>query len=250
MRYRRTINRKNTKNGELVKFAISFVLVLSLSLFISANIASLIYKSSTYEKLEINFNNNKDNKTIVEDSEKIEEEKIENYSETLLSNNIVLFQGGVFNDLDNAEEFKKKIDNKTLSSVVNDGKYERVILGISYKDNFLDMVDFFKSNNIQFVKQVYKIPVNVEYNEEILKILEAFSDFILEEGENILNNKIDITELKEITSSLDVDYGKKGSYKLFNELKESILDLENNVEREELESIFNLIYLSFANYKS
>ena len=189
MRYRRTINRKNTKNGELVKFAISFVLVLSLSLFISANIASLIYKSSTYEKLEINFNNNKDNKTIVEDSEKIEKEKIENYSETLLSNNIVLFQGGVFNDLDNAEEFKKKIDNKTLSSVVNDGKYERVILGISYKDNFLDMVDFFKSNNIQFVKQVYKIPVNVEYNEEILKILEAFSDFILEEGEKFLKKK-------------------------------------------------------------
>ncbi|BAK80888.1 hypothetical protein RATSFB_0326 [Candidatus Arthromitus sp. SFB-rat-Yit] len=175
---------------------------------------------------------------------------MENYSKTLLSNNIVLFQGGVFNDLDNAEEFKKKIDNKTLSSIVNDGKYERVILGISYKDNFLDMVDFLKSNNIQFVKQVYKIPVNVEYNEEILKILEAFSDFILEEGKNILKDKVDITKLKEVTSTLDVDYGKRGSYELFNELKESILDLEDSAEREELESIFNLIYLSFANYKS
>lgn len=249
MRYRRTINRKNARNGELVKFVISFVLVLSLSLFISANIASLIYKSSTYEKLEINFNN-EDNKTIVKDSEKIGEEKMENYSKTLLSNNIVLFQGGVFNDLDNAEEFKKKIDNKTLSSIVNDGKYERVILGISYKDNFLDMVDFLKSNNIQFVKQVYKIPVNVEYNEEILKILEAFSDFILEEGKNILKDKVDITKLKEVTSTLDVDYGKRGSYELFNDLKESILDLEDSAEREELESIFNLIYLSFANYKS
>ena len=137
MKYRRaTVNKRNIKYGDLIKFITSFVLVLILSIFISSNIASFIYESSTYKKSEIDLVSEEN-----ENNEKLEEEKLENYSKSLLSNNIVLFQGGVFNDLDNAEEFRRKIDNKVLSSIVNDGKYERVILGVSTKNNFLDMLN-------------------------------------------------------------------------------------------------------------
>lgn len=245
MKYRRTmLNRRNVKYGNLIKFIISFMMVLILSVFISSNIAGFIYESSTYKKMEIDF--------ISEDSENnnnLEEKKLENYSKSLLSNNIVLFQGGVFNDLDNAEEFRSKIDNKVLSSIVNDGKYERVILGLSTKNNFLDMADFLKDNNIQFVKQVYKIPLDVEYNEEILKILEIFSDFVLKDIKNVFNDEIDVTDLKSDIDFLDVNYGNKGSYRLFNDLRDLILDLDDKVEKEDLEIILNFVYSSFADYK-
>lgn len=245
MKYRRTmLNRRNVKYGNLIKFIISFMMVLILSVFISSNIAGFIYESSTYKKMEIDF--------ISEDSENnnnLEEKKLENYSKSLLSNNIVLFQGGVFNDLDNAEEFRSKIDDKLLSSIVNDGKYERVILGLSTKNNFLDMADFLKDNNIQFVKQVYKIPLDVEYNEEILKILEIFSDFVLKDIKNVFNDEIDVTDLKSDIDFLDVNYGNKGSYRLFNDLRDLILDLDDKVEKEDLEIILNFVYSSFADYK-
>lgn len=245
MKYRRTmLNRRNVKYGNLIKFIISFMMVLILSVFISSNIAGFIYESSTYKKMEIDF--------ISEDSENnnnLEEKKLENYSKSLLSNNIVLFQGGVFNDLDNAEEFRSKIDDKVLSSIVNDGKYERVILGLSTKNNFLDMADFLKDNNIQFVKQVYKIPLDVEYNEEILKILEIFSDFVLKDIKNVFNDEIDVTDLKSDIDFLDVNYGNKGSYRLFNDLRDLILDLDDKVEKEDLEIILNFVYSSFADYK-
>ncbi|EGX29136.1 hypothetical protein SFBNYU_011730 [Candidatus Arthromitus sp. SFB-mouse-NYU] len=245
MKYRRaTVNKRNIKYGDLIKFITSFVLVLILSIFISSNIASFIYESSTYKKSEIDLVSEEN-----ENNEKLEEEKLENYSKSLLSNNIVLFQGGVFNDLDNAEEFRRKIDNKVLSSIVNDGKYERVILGVSTKNNFLDMADFLKKNNIQFVKQVYKIPLNVEYNEEILKILEIFSNFILNDIKNVLSDEVDVTDLKSDIDFLDINYGNKGSYKLFNDLRDLILDLDDKVEKEDLESVFNFVYSSFADYK-
>lgn len=245
MKYRRaTVNKRNIKYRDLIKFITSFVLVLILSIFISSNIASFVYESSTYKKSEIDLVSEEN-----ENNEKLEEEKLENYSKSLLSNNIVLFQGGVFNDLDNAEEFRRKIDNKVLSSIVNDGKYERVILGVSTKNNFLDMADFLKKNNIQFVKQVYKIPLNVEYNEEILKILEIFSNFILDDIKNVLSDEVDVTDLKSDIDFLDINYGNKGSYKLFNDLRDLILDLDDKVEKEDLESVFNFVYSSFADYK-
>ena len=205
MKYiRSTVNKRNIKYGDLINFITSFILFLILSIFISSNIASFIYESSTYKKSEIDLVSEEN-----ENNEKLEEEKLENYSESLLSNNIVLFQGGVFNDLDNAEEFRRKIDNKVLSSIVNDGKYERVILGVSTKNNFLDMADFLKKNNIQFVKQVYKIPLNVEYNEEILKILEIFSNFILDDIKNVLSDEVDVTDLKSDIDFLDIIISSK-----------------------------------------
>ncbi len=51
------------------------------------------------------------------------------------------------------------------------------------------------------MKQVYKIPLNVEYNEEILKILEIFSNFILDDIKNVLSDEVDVTDLKS-----DIDF--------------------------------------------
>lgn len=239
MIYRRNRNQKNLKNKNLLISIISLFIVLVLSLVIANNLALAIYKNSNHLMVE-------EKEIKKEKSMEIEEEK--KYVNNLMNDSLILFQGGVFTDLENAEDFKKNINNKVLATIVNDGKYERIIVGISNKDNFLDFVNIFKKNNIQFIKQVYNIPMNVKYNSEILDIINLFTNFILKEVNGLTKGEFDISNFKNEVEDIKPYYGNVGSYKKFNELKELILDFDSKVSREELESVIEFIYFSFREY--
>lgn len=251
MKYRRTINRKNLRNKNLLSNILALGVVISLSLLISSNLANFIYKGSAADITTQDILDNQDsNKINVEDSKETEQMQLENYSSSLLENNMILFQGGVFNDLDNAEDFKENLSDKTLASIVNDGKYERIILGVATKSNFLEVVNFFKDNNIQFVKQVYKIPLDKKYNKEILHIIEIFSEFILKNTDEILNDSVDVKSLKKQVTSISPSYEENGSYKIFNDLKDLILELDDESSKKDLESVLDFIWSNFEVYKS
>lgn len=242
--------RNSMKNRGILISIFSITLVVVLSLFISSKLASLIYKQSVI-KITENIENqessndikaeNASKKNSVDDSKKFEN--------SLLNDNLVVFQGGVFKDLENAEEFKNKIKDKTLVSIINDGKYERIILGISNKKHYSDMINIYKKNNIQFVKQLYKIPVNVKYNSEILDIINIFVDFLLDNQDSLTKNEFNTEKLKSKVSEIQADYGKEGSSKNFHDLKDIIMELDDKCDVESIESVVDFIYSNFKQYK-
>lgn len=243
MNYRRGKHKRSIKNKSIFISILSIVLVLGLSLVIANGLAMAIYKGSVYGNLQ---------QDVIEDDVILESQEQDknyvNYQDELLEDNLVLFQGGVFTDLENAEEFKNNIEDKTLASIVNDGKYERIVLGVSTKDTFLDMVEMFKKNNIQFVKQVYRIPTDIKYNSEILEIIDLFTNFVLDNFE-YLTDEFDIEDFKQDVVEVEANYGKVGLYKQFGDLKELILELDDKIVKEDLESIVDFIYFSFKDYK-
>lgn len=253
MKYRRSQHKKNIGDNNLFITIISLILVLILSLFISSNIANLIYKGS----VDIKFEQLKDlesPKTLMDTEDNnsslnYNETSLMEYANNIPQDNIIIFQGGVFNNLENAEEFRDKIENETFVSIVNDGKYERVILGVSTKDTFLDMVKLFKKNNIQFVKQVYEIPLNINYNKEILEIIGLFSNFMVDSMGKLSGDTLDTVSLKEGVDKIKLSNDKKGSYKIFNDLRDLILELDDESNRDDLESIIDFVYSNFKDYK-
>lgn len=253
MRYRRSQHKKIIRDKNLFITIISLILVLALSLFISSNLARLIYKGSVNAKTE-QIDGIENPNTLIgtkdaKNDEDYSEVSIEEYADSIPQDNIILFQGGVFNDLENAEEFRKKIEDNTLVSIVNDGKYERVILGVSTKNTFLDNVNLFKKNNIQFVKQVYEIPMNVDFNKEIIEIIDKFSHFIVDNIEDISNENIDISGFKSDVEKIKFEETGGGSFELFNDLRDLILELDDESNRKDLESIIDFIYSNFKEYR-
>lgn len=236
---RRDKNRKAIKRRGAIVSITSILLILALSFIIANKLALAIYNNSSYVK-EV------EKKEVVKPVVK-EEKKMEVNS--LSKSSLVLFQAGVFKDLENAEEFKKNVHNKTLASIVNDGKYERVFLGFTDKQNYLSFANNFKKNNIQFVKQIYNIPTDVKYNNEILKILNIYSKFLLKEVKDLSKDEFDVEELKKEVESVHADYGNEGSYKEFNSLKDLISDFDSKVNKEELESVIDFVYSNFNQFK-
>lgn len=233
-------HKKNVRNKNIFISIMSIGLVLGLSLLISNKLSLVIYKSSIKDK-EISAVKTE---AMVSNKENYDISKVK-------EDNLVLFQGGVFTDFENAEDFRDKIEDKTIATIVNDGKYERLILGVANKKQFSDMSDFLKENNIQFVKQVYKFPENVKYNTEIINIIELFSQYILDNQDSIADEKLfDVSKLKNEVSLINADYGEVGSYKEFNDLKDLILELDNKAEQKDLESVLDFIYFSFKKYKN
>lgn len=239
MNYRRVKYKKNVRSKEIFISVLSMILVLGLSFVIANGLAIFIYRSGISGNLQQNG--------VYKES--VLEEKDKNYQNQLLEDNLIFFQGGVFTDLENAEEFRENIEDKTLVSIVNDGKYERIVLGISTKDTFLDMVEMFKKNHIQFVKQIYKIPVDIKYNSEILEIIDLFTNFVLDNFQDILINECNTVDFKQDVIDIEVNYGKVGSHKEFKDLKDLILELDDKIGKEDLENIVNFIYFSFKDYK-
>lgn len=239
MKCRRYRKYKVIKNRGIFISLISLILILILSLFIANNLASIIYR--------IDYIKKNNNSTVVElnSFEKDSKEYIDELSE----NNLVLFQAGVFTDLENAENFKENILNKSLVSIVNDGKYERVLLGFTDKQNYLTFVNMLKKHNIQFIKQIYKISTDINYNVEIFKILGMFTKFILNEIDNLSNNEFNLLKLKKDIEKIQPDYGDTGLYKEFNALKELIMEFDHKVSRMELESVIDFVYSNFSRFK-
>ncbi len=251
MNYRRDKYRKNIRNNKIYVSIIALLIVLGLSLVISNGLAKIIYKESISITQGEDSIVQSNTELVVSPEEKdSDKEDIEKYAKSLSSNSLILFQGGVFKNLDNAEEFKEKIENNTLASIVNDDKFERVILGISDKENFLDMTNMFKENNIQFVRQIYKIPSDVAYSDEIFEVINLFTKFILNNSKNMSNNMFDISNLKKSVEEIDGDYGEEGEYKTFNDLKDLILELDDDCSKNDLESILDFIYFSLNKYKN
>lgn len=251
MNYRRDKYRKNIRNNKIYVSVIALILVLGLSLVISNGLAKIIYKESiSITQVEDSVVQSNIESVVSSKEKSDEKEDIEKYAKSLSSNSLILFQGGVFRSLDNAEDFKKKIENDTLASIVNDNKFERVILGISDKENFLNMTNMFKENNIQFVRQIYKIPSDVEYSDEIFEIINLFIKFVLNNSKDMSNNTFDISKFKESVEEIDGDYGEIGEYKIFNDLKDLILELDDECSKSDLESILDFIYFSLEKYKN
>lgn len=249
---RRDKYRNNIKNKGILISVFSIILILIVSLFISNYLASLIYKQSMVSVSDKIVHKNSENHKSdgpIRKNEIKDTEKVVKYEDSLLENNLVLLQGGVFTDLENAEEFRDKIKYKTLASIVNDGRYERIILGISNKSNYADTTKILKENGIQFVKQLYKIPISVKYNSEILKILDLFIEFVSDNSESLLKGEFDTVKLKEQVSKINVDFGKEGSKKIFDDLRELILELDDKSDTESIESVLDFVYANFKQYK-
>ncbi len=252
MNSRREKYRNNVKNKGILVSIFSIIFIFIVSLFISNYMASMIYKQSMIsisDKIVHKDSENYKSDSSIKNNEIKNTDKVVDYEDSLLENNLVLFQGGVFTDLENAEEFRDKIKDKTLASIVNDGRYERIILGISNKGNYANMTKTLRDNGIQFVKQLYKIPVNVKYNSEILKILDLFIDFISNNSESLSKGEFNTVKLKEQVSQIDVDFGKEGSKKVFDDLRELILELDDKSSSESIESVFDFVYANFKQYK-
>ena len=56
-------------------------------------------------------------------------------------------------------------------------------------------------------------------------------------------------KLKEQVSQIDVDFGKEGSKKVFDDLRELILELDDKSSSESIESVFDFVYANFKQYK-
>ena len=231
--------RKNTKHKNFIISILFIVLVLGLSFLIANKLSIVIYKSSLDKKPVSNIKN----ETVVN--------AMDTYSiPKVTEDNLILFQGGVFTDLESAENFQEKIKDKTISIIVNDGKYERLIVGLSNKKQYSNVSSFLKENNIQFVKQIYRFPENVKYNIEIMKIIDVFTQYILENKDNISEDKLfEVEKMKNQVSLISGEYGNTGSYKEFNDLKDMILELDDKAEQKDIESVLDFIYFSFKKYK-
>ncbi len=240
MNYRKDRYMKKIKSNDMFVFISSSFLILIISIIISSNLAKIIYGNTIYS--------NRDESFFVENENIVEMVDVDNV-EKISKSSVILFQGGVFTDLDNAEDFKGELQHKTLATVVNDGKYEKIFIGVSSGNNFLDMVSIFKSHNIQFVKQIYKIPLDIAYGSEIVNIIEQFSNFIIDNYEDLFENAINISSFKEEVKNIKPNYGSVGFYNEFNSFKELILEFEDNVYVHELESILDFLYYGFKQYK-
>lgn len=224
----------------------SIVLVFLLSLFIANRLSLIIYRESIKEKT-ISVSSKEVSKEVKK--ENIENENFE-ISKKTVDNTLIVFQGGVFKDLEQAENFKDKIEEKTISAIVNDDKYERLIIGVSNRKQSKKLSEIYKKNNVQFIKHVLKLPNNVKYNKEIIEIVDLFTQLILD-NQDVLHSekKIDIIDFKKEVSLIKAAYGEVGSYEEFNGLKEMIEELEDEIDKKELESILEFVYSNFKKYK-
>lgn len=251
MNYRK--EKYKSKNRNLIISISSLFIVLCIAVISSDFIARAIYNESFGNKVV-----ESDEKEKVTDirndisnlnySKESEIELNENYSKSLSDENLILFQGGVFTDLENAEEFSEEIEDKAITTIVSDNKYERIMVGLTNKEYYLETIESLKDNKVQFVKQVYKIPMHIKYNEEILDITNKVIAFINENPE-IITESVESDILKEEVEKIDADYGEVDSFKMFNEYKELIMELDKKITKDDIGLVIDFIYSNFKNYK-
>ena len=191
------------------------------------------------DKSVINKFKNKNNKTLVKEEKKIDDDNnikefIIKEIKTQLNNNMEILNNklNIFND-----EYKSELDNEIemmKNELIN---HEKLIM--SLKNNKLDKVDFDENINI--------------INNNFDKINEKVLSLQLEKKENDddiknknKNSNLEIKDLKKIKQEIYADF-EKINLKILNELKNQAYDIKSLYQ--ELQSNTNLIsQIKIPNY--
>ena len=220
MRYTRYEYRKHGK----MKFIISVVMVVTVSIGSGLYISSLVFKNE-----ETISNNNYSIKTG-------EENGVAQFKE------IVALQCGYYSKKENADMSISAISSYCQPFIVEeDGNY-RVIAGLYDDESGTEKIEELKRIGIDVAKVTIKVPVDTDEDKKIIQITEGFLQITKKLAESDVKS-IKTLEFKEWAGNI-IGSGQDSKTAKLNQIEKIINDLKDEVTKSNsTESVQNLYML-------
>lgn len=209
------------KNSKRIKILLMFLVVLPL---VSAICGSIIAK-----KIIIPITN----KNLEVENQELKAVAINNHIY-----NYYYIQTGVFTNEENAKMLKRELKrNKIDSAVAKDKDVYRVVVSISYKDEFDDLKKRLKELKIDYIVKEIKISSIINNDQK----LQAINKYI-EQISDVLCNQIDMYYSKDL---------EQDGLNLYN-IKQTMKNIEmNNIDKkieEKFKAYNNIIIMDIENF--
>ncbi len=159
----------------------------------------------------------------------------------------VMVQCGVYSKIEGAQSVLNDLKRISLGAIIEeDGKY-KVISYIGSEDEANSIAAALESNNIATSKAKFSILKSDNCNNKIVEMLNGYIQ-ILNKLDDDGVNSIKTAEFKEWTNALEED-ASATNISIFNELKENINALGEEITKSDLEVSYNTIYKILANFR-
>lgn len=165
----------------------------------------------------------------------------------------VMVQCGVYSKKDNADSIIKQLENKTVAVSVlekdqttSTDRY-RVIAYIGTEEEAGKLSGDFEAQKISTAKARFSIPKSDLVNSEIAEMINGYLK-ILEKLKDSEVKSVKTQEFKEWTKALEEDTAGK-NYGLFKELKETIINLPEEVSKDNIGDGYQVVYKVLNNFR-
>ena len=159
----------------------------------------------------------------------------------------VMVQCGVYSKAEGAQSVLSSLQNISLGAIIEeDGKY-RVISYIGNESEANNIVNTLESNNIATSKTKFSILKSDNCNNKIAEMLNGYIQILNKLDDDAVSG-IKTAEFKEWTNALEEDKNA-ANISIFNQLKENINSLSEEITKNDLEASYNSIYKVLTNFR-
>lgn len=159
----------------------------------------------------------------------------------------VMVQCGVYSKAEGAQSVLNSLQNISLGTIIEeDGKY-RVVSYIGSENEANNIVTTLESNNIATSKAKFAILKSDNCNNKIAEMLNGYIQ-ILNKLDDDGVSSIKTAEFKAWANALEEDTNAT-NLSIFNQLKENINSLGEEITKNDLESSYNSIYKILVNFR-
>lgn len=251
MKYTRyDLNNKKKKN-ERKNLLLAILGVCIGAVVIGTVVAPLVFKGKdapTSGKPSIEKNINEQGKTGNDSPKTSEAGKEIATNESSDSENFVMVQCGFYSKKENADNIKSKIQDKVVAVSLTENDKFRVIAYIGSEAEAQKVSDDLTKAEISNTKVRFTIPKSNLANNEIIEIINGYLK-ILEKLKDKEVKGVKTEEFKEWTNSLKED-SNSTNFQLFKELKQGINNLPDEINKNNVEECYQIVYKVLNNFKS
>lgn len=165
----------------------------------------------------------------------------------------VMVQCGVYAKKENANSVIDKLESKAIAVSISEKDQAtsqdrfRVIAYIGSEDEAQKLATDFESQQISTAKARFSIPKTDLVNTEIAEIINGYLK-IIEKLKDPEVKSVKTQEFKDWTNSLEEDSSGK-NYALFKELKEAIVNLPEEVSKDNIGEGYQVVYKVINNFR-
>lgn len=251
MKYTRyDLNNKKKKN-ERKNLLLAILGVCIGAVVIGTVVAPMVFKdkgAQTSAKPSTDNNVNQQVKSADDSINKGESGKMSTTNEASDSENFVMVQCGFYSKKENADNIKSKIQDKVVAVNLTENDKFRVIAYIGSEAEAQRISDDLTKAEISNTKVRFTISKSDLANNEIIEIINGYLK-ILEKLKDKEVKGVKTQEFKEWTNSLKEDT-TSANFQLFKELKEGINNLPDEVNKNNVEECYQVVYKVLNNFKS
>lgn len=255
MKYTRyDLNIKKRKN-ERKKMLLSIIGVIIIALVVGIALYKFIGPTLEGESINKILSNdtsdtkNLDNSNTVKDNESVSKnESAQSTSASVVSKQeYIMVQCGVYSKEEGAKTVLSQLEKITSGSIIeDDGKY-RVVSYIGDEDNANNIIATLEQNNVATSKAKFSIVKSDNCNNKIAEILNGYIQILNKLSDDNVTS-IKTAEFKEWTNAIDENSNAE-NISIFNELKENVNSLNEEITKNDLQSSYNTIYKILSNFR-